>query len=935
MAFLDRVRHRRGAAYRKLHESQQIWRTALETSIWDLASGANTLRRMSVVNPEIHSVVGECALLRKGDSGFEEGVATLFGTGHPNVSRAVEDFLAKGPSSFDHHRLRIIAASAEAFTDKNHIAQMIRRLEITKLELAARPIDLAGAREQFKTSLPSTYRPETMRALVLDLVDSSTLQVLQNSPVDQVPEEGRAIVRKDLRKKLKGSDLEREAALASPFFDADAFTALLDVVEGKIERSERDPSGNRMNLGRWGLSKFFDVASDVSASDEQLLRALRLYQRCTPDDEVLRHAITDSRLLRLAGRSVLDAVDAYRASGNYEYSTRALLAQMASSSSLPEEIARDVIRAMGDAPMSVDGYTDTRLGVLRQLHYRRSDELMAPPTIDDIDRAVVELPVEQLTREMVTHVQSERALEVFIDRASEMPHQLLCEFIENPNLTLGQIERFVDALDPAHLSANDPMLRSVAQNLFVDQRRATDDHLARVLEKAMAVSPVGRNLSWLVRLAATNVFAGPRVLNVLAQYGAQLQSDEHEKLLRGIALSTPSTIVQAKLGNSAIATGDSRLASLLMRNSMLHADVWAVLSAQFPRPKMGLLRTSIEDWHDGFPEPWEERIDFFLSGEAPPGRAEEMLLIAASVPGVPGNFARRVLDSALISDDRLAALTADADMHVALSAATHHRATKMGAEGFVLPAEKQLQETAHAIVHGVVEMPRDRRLNSWSKLPNRDDEEFPRTQLHELIDGRVIDGLTITIPPTGRQLKKLSAEMHNCLSGYVDSVSAGDCVIVTTRTDDDLYAAAIEVKAPDPQSGQLGALVTLAEVNSKFNKNNVRPSFRNALSRMVEQINDGTLAPVQREPVVVEDEDPTSSLQRAPRRQRVPALRPQVDDSMDGGHYPADRGTAPDAPSLLASDRTAPDPEVPTAVNDLAGQVGIPDANPDRGLESL
>lgn len=264
---------------------------------------------MATVNPELANVDPQVDGLRRLPA-FKEAVKELFGTDHGNVVSAVAEFLQGEPGSFDHHRLRVIAAAASTFEDPNDVAHLIKTMPLTGMNVAAHVIDLVQTREDFAKVLLPGYKSITRRRLVKDLVDEATLEILDNSPFEHIPPRARDIMRPHLRKRLK--DSRDGTSVLHPAVDEELVSQHLDDLEALLESRETEES-LQIPVQR-PLSRTPNLVLDPQYNrirDEDIERAWKIYQCGQPWDLTLSHAVGNSRLLQSNSQSVLVEIDRF------------------------------------------------------------------------------------------------------------------------------------------------------------------------------------------------------------------------------------------------------------------------------------------------------------------------------------------------------------------------------------------------------------------------------------------------------------------------------------------------------------------------------------------------------------------------------------------------------------------------------------------------
>lgn len=862
---------------------------------------------------------------QQNDPVFAAAVIKLFGTSHPVVLKAVDDFLKGGPGSLDHQRLDLLAASASTFDDANHVAYMINRLPLTQMDMALESVDLHAARRQFQIALHG-YRPETARKLVLDLVHDSTLTVLRDSPPDRVPEAGRNIVRKTLSKTTRRVDNECVDVMSHPFVTAEMVGSALDTVEAVIDSSSLIAQDNRRESYLAMLLLGRAVGRDLAGvvSDAQMERAWNLFERLQRPgtaSSMLERAVENPRCI-----SDPEARPARWIASNVKGFDDDAIWRMLASPAVPESLARTLVRSLHHYSSSTG--IDNRLAIIRSNHYRRTDSLLPQLNSDEIDIRFASLPSRELATlrgvDGISAVRDSRALTQLVNRILDLEEDTVCALIGNPNLQPHHVDELVahHVDNPFQLGCegripNTRTLRLLTSPTF------DDDQLARLLQVAVRQTDIPEFRQRVLEVAARNQSSGPLVLGLLQRLHPDLFLNPHRLGL--LARHTASPQVQAFLAGRAVEQADDGLACELMGNGTLRREVWEELKERFPDvsgtpitlPHLDVLGNEppIErsSWRDALTMPAytaEQMTSEMLSDDAPPDRVEEIVRAALGAEPYTSSkyaisLASRFADEGKLPPEAYVELSGCTDRHVALAFATHPNST--GSAGFRLPALEKLEETARVIDTSEVARPPDSGLRSWSQLPNRDDVPLPVDVFSKQIDGATIGSLTLRVPRTLRELRAVSERMHNCLDGYGQRLAKGnDIIIAYTEDKDDIYAVMWEMEKPDPNAvvgrspgRPLFPYIMVTEINSRFNEYNVPRWFDTGIEDLTAEVN--------------------TKVELAEMRRRRPAPRSAVLDlvtrgfSVDYATLETEADVTIEAPSLLgqqldkSSAETTPD----------------------------
>lgn len=876
--------------------------------------------------------------LRK-DPKFREVVQALFGTSDPRVMKATEDFVRRRPGTFDHHRLRFVAAAAPLFTDKNHVAYMIDRLATTQMDVAMSPVDIATAKQHLAIALEG-YRPETARKLVLDLVHQSTLRILDASPPDRVPEGGREILRAEARKTIKGGLPRNSPLLSFVFPSADMAVKALDEAETAVDAAEAEAEA----AGRAGSVNVETIASNLlvaldseiaeAMSDEQLGRAWMLFERCENSQRsfsIVASAASNPRMCRTHGDQLLDWLDEY---GRRFSRARADAArgQMLSAPGLPETVAR---RAVAAGVSRTPAHGPARLQAVRAAQYRRTDELLGPMTSDELDRAVVTLvnshTGDNVTGDVIEEMKDPESLAAIARMSTSLTPHARAALVEHPALgpeLVGSIlERHLAS--PSLLERHDGII-SPLLTTFLMSSKLNDRQLDDLLR--IAGPRVHRRPNELLLLAARNRSAGELICRRISGLLDIVDSDGHPLLgsaIEDIANNSTSAHVHELLTDFALRTESSKVAQALLRNGIIRNSQWQRLRENFPHLDTDF---GIEELNDPYARSrtYDARdiVQLLIEGEAAPGRLQTV--IEADIdPGRPIVTVSGVELVAVLNEHHLipsklvTELTGHADRHIALGFATDPKLCSHESL-FRQPAERALAETVDVISKGAVR-PADKGLRSWSQLSSREDVPLPYTPVHELIDGAIIGDLHLRVPKSGRDVTKLAKRMGNCLDGYKDRVSKGDRVVAYADLESDTYAVMWTVGSTAPSDTSSGIEVSpvvgvpadatpgeprhvsihVLEMNSRFNQGDVPPWFRTGIARLTDDVNNGSLLASRSLP----------SPSPAPARRRaIPQFRSHVTDAAAAARPALDPATPPlfasaDAPEIEATDRAMPGPE--------------------------
>lgn len=885
---------------------------------------------------------------RRRDQAFIQDVDRLFGTSHPNVVRAVDDFLNRSPGDLDYHGLRMIAAAAPHFDDQNHVAYMIDQFRVTGMNLAIESIDLDETTEMFATVVPH-FRAETGRRLVLELVSSAALTVIENSPPDRVQSRARAIIEERLRRQLRRGATETSAALASPFITDEIVVDSLDHVRERIQRLGGTGSTSRQqNLDfeektamSTLLGRLMRPPSSTTLSDDQLSRVWRLASQLIDDGysgrRILESALTTPRLVELEGESMVRVV------GRYEsYDVDDQLGRLLASPGLSEDLARElVVNGIHHSPVD-----DDRWAVLRVSHYRSSDTLLPKLSSVEVDGLLAGLPTSSLNRHCIQHIEDLEALSTIARHASDLNSEQLIGLLRNEQLTTDHAEIVLEAIDAIDWTSPRPFIPGqVAAMLHC--KAMNDEQLARFL-RAMTPPGEGANVQAMLEIAGCHPASGDAVYREIEHRTSSFEAWSRSRFAVHLATTTPSPRMQSLLADRAAADWDDRLACSLISNGTLRNDTSERLRDSFPDiefvPSRLFPPDSLSRQDALFPtddrEPYDPIRVFEIveSGESSP--AARSAIVDSVLQGArprPGDLLRRLLDAGLLSEEQAAQAMRHPDMHMSLACATHPR-MRHHHRGIQPPDIGRLAATADAINHGNGKLPADSRLNSWKQLPDRRDAALPRTILHDTIDRQSIGDLQLELPRTEGDVTRLSEQMRNCLDGYRPRIADGSHLLAFTRDHTDTYAVVWRVVESPPDAedtsnvsaprghgsaSRLGR-VTLIEVNSNFNQRAVPPEFRTGLEAMTQQINKGSLQPVEPTSELdaqrpdagqsASDEEPRRVRRPPPRRRSaIPDLRLHVTDQ---SHQRPNSLDTDGAPSILARSDVS---DTSDAHDDLAG----------------
>lgn len=889
----------------------------------------------------------------KGDPALARWVGELFGTSDRLVVRAVFDFLRRSPGSLDLHNLQYIAASTRLFDDLNNVAYMIDALDVTQMDIAAAQIDRETVSRQLH-ACTSTYGQVTRRRLILDLIETSTAQVLDDCPRDRVSDAGKEALNKHLQADLGKTISERVHAVRHPFASIDITRRALDQVEARIDRVQaKHPAGHfpeadieqcLLLLGAVSEARSPSVLPDAEAE-----RAWRLFERLPPasvlSSTFLWFAVENEQIVKSSGARMAQLICPDEGGLDFQR----LRERMLSARELSEESARRLV-ASGVGSSVVDGVSDCRLGFLRFIQYSQDGPDLPRMSSEEIDRRLAELPPARLAWGAVAQMQDSDALDLLArSSSSRLDYRAFDALINHPALPKSSLQLIIDECMAGRRSGTEYEGGSARRDWSLKEDvpialkhlltcRALDDaQLSKIIETS---SRAGKQslTAQMVGLAAMNIKAGPRVAELFRQ---TWPPNDDERRLTTLAERSASGPVLSALASRAVEDRNRRLAHALISNGMLRSDDWQNLTHEFVglEARDIVLESRADDAFSSVRT--YDSVDvaeLVISGNAAPGRHE------ALVEAVSGNFNLVIsqksrlhrlpsgirsqadgfmeLANAGLVPDVLADGTGALDSHVALTFATHPGCSPQRSR-YRLPAEYALAETVSSIEVDKCPLPPEKGLRSWKALPTRDDRPLPHTPWHDLIRGREVGGLKLQMPQTRRQLKELSASMHNCLGGFVRAVARGTHLVAYAHDDDETYAVMWDVKAPERRSAlersgperarkntsASGRELHVVEMNSRFNGGNVPGSFRGGIVELTDQVNSGSIAPVEKEqvePQVVEadtaDREAGDQLApvRRPRRRRE-ALVLATDDaaSVAGPSVDGARSSAP--PSLLST----------------------------------
>lgn len=857
---------------------------------------------VNVVNPELDLDPDALAWpgKQRNNPAFKRAVARLFGRSDGSIVRAVDDFLSKDPGNLDHHSLRLIAAAAPHFSDVNHVAHMIASLPVTKMEVAVAQLDLEATSAQFGAILPS-FRSETNRKLVLDLVRRGTMHVLENSTPARVPAEGRVLIEVQLDEQLRGRTFRDLAiVLASPFATPRHLDKAIDQLDSWISALPTIVDENDRRELNQNIDTTLAMLVDAGMSDEQLRRMWSVVKYFVPsDDYIMREGsiavADDERLVSLDARGVLEFVrNASLVEGSDDQTLDVIHGVLLNRPELPEYLAREI--AQHEVTLQPD--PNVRLALARIDHYAKSSTPMKRMSDDDLDELVrISTPPSEWDASWITFICNPTTLSAVVQHVDSMTYDALESLVQRSDLTSEQLSSIIESVDMERRDWADSTI-SLGFVGLAESSSITDAGLVRLIEKLpRSIDPEVRQSA--LELVGCNPASGPEVYRLMRASGS-------ERVLAKVASRTKSPAMHGLLTEATILDGDRGLAVSLGHNGIISADLWERLARRFPEMREGLSPAeTFREWHlaAGSYGDHEEMFELFRSGQMPPERAAGLFVALSPSDDHDREITSRMIDDGLISADDVSRLTADADIHRALLCATHPRVAA-GLGNLVTLDAKMLAATAEAVTTRKIELPRDKNVNSWEQLPNQDDMKLSASSLRPLLEARKVAGLRLEVPQTRRDLVKLSEEMRNCLSGYVDDIAAGRRFLAFTRTADDIYAVMWNVEREEVgletmdviSSGHLEGgtddavrpikSITIAELNSTFNEDRVPLDFRRAIERVTTQFNEGTL-----QPVVLDDEKPTGVVRR--RRNAIPPLVPSAGHQGNGS-------LDSDAPSMLA-----------------------------------
>lgn len=870
---------------------------------------------------------------RKNNPAFKEAVGRLFGRSDGLIVRAVDDFLAKNPGSLDHQSLRLVAAAAPHFKDPNHVALMIDNLSISEMDVGLAPLDLAEASESLGHVI-TKFSERNSRNLVLDLIRTSALDVLQNSPADRVPEAGRTLVVDHLVKQTKRGAREVEKALNSPFVDNRIVSAALDQLEREVRRRNILWNDEKLIVSDC-LAKLLSDDLSRFTTDEQLDRAWRGFSDVLPLiwDLPPDNSYSDRVIARHA-RSIIELLEANHP---LPADISPQLTLLLGSTALPDKLIPRIV-AQADYRYVTK---NARLTYWRMQQHEKGNDASRPPSSQDLD---VELSSGALGHAALwaSEIEDPRALEVLSRRTGEMDAEGRAALLGNPKFDSSYLATMLEDI-PERPDAADvwtgpfgSILRADFSQLLISPK-LDDEQVAQLMKKLMGVSVDVEQQCLIVAAAACNPSSGPAVFEQFESTIERFERDHSLTIGRRIAVlsevarTTPSAYIQAAMIPRAVAYHEdyreSTLVFSLLHNGTLRTPVHDRLRELIPdevpmdidaqlSPRVGAAQLQGRPAHYRL----EDVAELIANGDTPGSRADLLLRQVHSSHGYEerGTAAiRRLIDSELLPDQTSVEMARDVDPHFALLFATHPgRAGDVSQ--YVTTGPKRLEQTGRVLGEGTASIEgNSREITSWDRLPREPDVMIPRGPWHALLDGREVGGFKLSMPRTHRDVEQLADEMGNCIAAYTGNIVEGSVVLGYVRDKREIYAAMWQVDNDVDTEGEVPQLL-LREVNSKFNQRQVPDEFKDAVEKLTEKLNRQELEPVEKP----QQEERRI---RPPRRRAVPDLTPVARH---------DEPTVEAAPSLLAhsADEPTTDPTVSRETGEVA-EPGVNNPDPDTGIE--
>lgn len=529
---------------------------------------------------------------------------------------------------------------------------------------------------------------------------------------------------------------------------------------------------------------------------------------------------------------------------------------------LPEEWARQIVEKgviNGSYPESA-----VRTGVLREWTYTpgNTDGQLLPQDMapDEIDARLARLPSKELFNSAVISVmESVDALRHIGERAGELTPHDLKYLIRNPNTSLADAGVALQLrANSTQKSASTPLhhhdeVSSETRYGYYKELFLSNPHLDADTAIAMIEAEEAPRRERLAMIAVTNAISNARQplidalaemlvthIETLPEY-AEHYSTAMESMLNDVARVARSRNAQERLTHLALNDDYKELGVALARNATVGVDLLERLDARFYDPN---------DSDQALQEPFvisksygpDDVADLLLEGRASRQALEMLVNVCAGRTNAATagrataeqiekchEALERLASSGMLGDEHWEQLTSADDPHVAIRYASNPECP-VGASRLGSPAHTQVATTLEAMDRGLGEWPRPRPNLRWDALPNDEDEELPRTDLTELIDGRVIAGIEFTTPRTIRDMEEIASKMANCVGHFAGSVEDGTSVVAVGRSEARNYAIVWNI-APD------GRRLELYEVNTDFNTGEVPFELTQGVNLLTHEVN--------------------------------------------------------------------------------------------------
>lgn len=826
---------------------------------------------MRAVNPELDAP----------NKSHRERVQALFGISSRVLIEAVGSFLKAEPGPLDHHNLRIIAAAAPHIGDPQLVAEMVQRLPITKMFVAARSVDLETLRDDFGAVLPKVTKTRVRQRLVTSLIEDTNRQVLEFCPPQRLTQEARATVKTRLLKLAKGTQQDQAVAVSSELSDNSIVKATLDAIEEKARRAEQAGETSRKLQLRFIGDALVQVIDreNAHATSEDVERAWRLVQSCEITglnqetyDVVLSKIVSNHKLNQRVAHSVLDAIDGLEAEqwaqAEFKLTPEQMRSRMAAVPDMPESAAARAVLSGIDST-DRDWSVDNRWLLLRARHYGSSRNLLPRLSSDQVDRTVVTFPLDQLSLFTIARMTNPEALRKLAQNASQLNPDCLAFLIANDH-TPSDV-RFGEISPPKsgrkqQENAWHPGLTE-RENWLVRDPRLTDAELARIVDQE---SDETRRSSF-AKIVSTHPSARERVFRVFLKdnFNRTHDSGRMNPLNRFVMYTADPGMHQLIVDTfdrywtrAAYRQVVSEVAYHLMHNT--HFDVKFLPARWKENPNVAeLLRDdtmipmlSISPMRQEYgygPQPGYGPMEIARkvidSDDDDVRRFHRVDSIFSHLHHGYLRHRPEAQDAILhlsehgcLPQKHLRSLIEDPDLHLSMIAATDK--TNMEANtAYELTVERSVASSASAVGRGMAVPSADSKLRTWKDLPDESDFPFRLPSGAEALNGQIVDGSKLELVRTGRVLGDVAEHMGNCLAGYEEPAKAGNRVIATVQTASGMIAVSWNVVWDDVRRKPS---LTVGEINSRFNRNEVSAKLREDVSVLTELFNNGKLKEVEK-----------------------------------------------------------------------------------------